>query len=485
MGDIYTDFEKEEKDDIDLNDDTQIDVINNLKTDEDVEAAKALINEELANPETGTSASSVSAPGEGMDTQKEPKPPEAFLKDRQAGAKDTSGEASDKTALAEKSIEDVKNNPPGTGGITSPQPLGEKSAGDFILSEDKINSYPEEVRGILNKYKGKSRAEIEKAIANAVIFKTGQDPVQALIDTQKETGKVKQEQPLKPAAAFPEPGKLPPLEENEEVNKAISAEAVKRLRLTKFPDMPDNLNSGEGKNWANAAALRQLRVKYPGLPLDPDSPEYQQFIRAMQDENLEKADEFFYDKRQAVQNIQNEFVNASFDVKKDLQQLIYVQGNYKNINNARLENEVEAIKKELDQLGLTEKDLGIDLNLQKDESGALYNEHLSPMMLNGETADSNVIGFFGQFPILKENKLREKFLYANNIKILNLLAGRRVQDSQKETERLKDSNLNTLGGSRSSGATGDALTLDKINSLTDEGALKKEKARLEDILSKG
>jgi hypothetical protein len=249
--------------------------------------------------------------------------------------------------------------------------------------------------------------------------------------------------------------------------------------------MPENLNSEEGKNWINAAALRQLRARYPGLPSDPGSIEYQDFLRDLNNESVEKAQDFLYDKRQAAQNIQNEFVNTSSNVKKDLQQLIYVQRNYKSINNARLENEVEAIKKELNQLGLTEKDLGIDLDLQKDESGALYNAHLSPMMLNGETADSNVIGYFGQFPILKENKLREKFLYANNIKILNLLAGKRVQDSHKETERLKDSNLNTLGGSRSSGAPGDALTLDKINSLTDEGALKKEKARLEDILSKG
>jgi hypothetical protein len=460
MGDIYTDFEKEEKDDIDLNDDKQIDVINELNNDDDIEAAKQLINEELANPEADTFASS--------ESKKEPEPPKV-------GDKDTSGKTKDKAEQAEiKSTGDDKTKAESV-----------KPAGEFILTEDKINSYPEEVRGILNKYKGKTRAEIEKAIANAVIFKTGQDPIQALIDTQKETGKAKQPEQLSKPATFPKPGELPALEENEEVNKAISDEAVKRLRQTKFPDMPENLNSEEGKNWINAAALRQLRARYPGLPSDPGSIEYQDFLRDLNNESVEKAQDFLYDKRQAAQNIQNEFVNTSSNVKKDLQQLIYVQRNYKSINNARLENEVEAIKKELNQLGLTEKDLGIDLDLQKDESGALYNAHLSPMMLNGETADSNVIGYFGQFPILKENKLREKFLYANNIKILNLLAGKRVQDSHKETERLKDSNLNTLGGSRSSGAPGDALTLDKINSLTDEGALKKEKARLEDILSKG
>jgi hypothetical protein len=471
MGDLYTEFEKQEKDDIDIEEDKQVAVINQLNTDDDIEAAKQLIQEDLANPEADTSKRS--------ESETEPEKPAA-------GIEDTSGKTGDNAKQSETTIGD-KNKTGETGGEPSP---GEKAGDDFVLSEDKINSYPEEVRGILNKYKGKSRAELEKAIANAVIFKTGQDPIQALIDTQKETGKAKQEQTQesRPSgmkfSTFPKPEELPPLEENEEVNKAISAETVKRLKL-KYPDMPDNLKSEEGRNWVNSAALRQLRNVYPDLPGDPNSPEYQEFLRDLHDESPEKANDFLYEKRQAAQNIQNEFASISSGVKKDLQQLIYVQANYKDINNARLQVEVEAIKKELDQLGLNEKDLGIDLHLQKDETGALYNAQLSPMMMNGETADSNVIGYFGQFPVLKENKLREKFLFANNIKILNLLAGKRVRETQQETERLKDTNLNSLGGRTSSGAPGETLTLDKINSTTDEGALKKEKARLEEILSKG
>jgi hypothetical protein len=471
MGDLYTEFEKKEKDDIDIEEDKQVGVINELNTDDDIEAAKQLIQEDLANPEEDTSKRSES------DT--EPEMPKA-------GMEDTSGKTGDDAKQAGTTTGDKKKAGE-TGGTSTP---GEKSDDDFVLSEDKINSYPEEVRGILSKYKGKSRAELEKAIANAVIFKTGQDPVQALIDTQKETGKAKQDQTqgdrppgMKPST-FPKPEELPPLEENEEVNKAISAETVKRLKL-KYPDMPDNLKSEEGRNWINSVSLRQLRVIYPDLPNDPNSLEYHEFLRDLHDENPEKANDFLYEKRQVAQNIQNEFLNTSSNVKKDLQQLIYVQTNYKDINNARLQTEVEAIKKELNQLGITENDLGIDLQLKKDETDAFYNEHLSPIMMNGETADSNVIGYIGQFPILKENKLREKFLFANNIKILNLLAGKRVRETQKETERLKDTNLNSLGGQTSSGAPGETLTLDKINSTTDEGALKKEKARLEEILSKG
>jgi hypothetical protein len=477
MGDLYTEFDKEDKDDIDLNDDKQIDVIEDLNNDDDIEAVKQLIREELKNPEADTSQSSEPDP--------EPVSPGG-------GDMDTSGKAVDEAGQSENKVDESSPAAPaGTPGKDEPEPLPDKSAGDFILTEYTINSYPEEYRGILSKYKGKSRAEIEKAIANAVIFKTGQDAVQALIDTQKETGKARHDQSSgtgsfeTKSSSFPNPEELPPLAENEEVNKAVSAEALKRLRMSKYPDMPADLNSEEGKNWLNAAALRQLKPAYPDLPLDPGSPEYQEFLRDLHDENPELANDFLYEKRRAVQNIQNEFVNTSLNVKNDLQQLIYVRNNYKSINNSRLEAEVEAIKKELNQLGLTEQDLGINLLLQKDESGSFYNNFLSPLMLNGESSDPNVIGYIGQFPILKENKLREKFLYANNIKILNLLAGRRVRETQKETERLKDTNLNSLGGQASSGAPGAALTLDKINSTTDEGALKKEKARLEEILSKG
>ena len=133
-------------------------------------------------------------------------------------------------------------------------------------------------------------------------------------------------------------------------------------------------------------------------------------------------------------------------------------------------------------MGISEKDLGFDFTLEKDENGVYYNEHLSPLLLNGDYADSNMVSYIGQYPILKPGQLKGKFLYANNMKILNLLSRKRVQDVQKETARLRDTNLNSLGGSHTSGTPGNALTLDQIEKTNDESALKREKNRLEALL---
>jgi flagellar motility protein MotE (MotC chaperone) len=446
MSDIYTDIDKKEIDDPDIQEDKQVEIINDIKDDEELAAAKELILEDLSEPDKGTS--------DGSESSAEPNKPTADEKDK--GTSDL--DKSNSKDAADQSITKDK-------------------ADDFVLTDEKINSYPEEFRGILQKYKGKSREELEKAIANAVLFRNYQDVVKALVDTQRETGSARQ--PEKPKTTIPKPDELPPLQEdNEEVQKVIAQESVKRLKEI-YPGMPDDLNSEEGRSWQNSIALRQLKTKYPDMPDDPYSLEYQDFIREMQDVNPDKAYDFQFDKRQAIQNLNEQFNKTSSQVKQDLKQLIYIQNNHVNMNNTRLENEVNGIKAELQKLGLTEKDFGIDLSLSKDNDGLLYNGELNNLMLNGDMPDPNVISYVGRYPILKEGLLKQKFLYTNSIKLANLLASKKISENRKELERLKDTNLNSLGGSSSNRTQGSTLTLEQIsNGNPDDAVLKREKEKL-------
>ena len=468
FGDLYTESEKVDKDDIDINDDKQIEVIKDLKTDEEIEAAKQVIDEELE--ELSKESTSAKKP-------EEPKPT------KEEKAKGTSDGDEDKT----KAAQDKKTE----------ESAEKKPSEDFVLTEDKINSYPEEVRGLLSKYKDKNKAELAKASAHAVAFSTPYlkgneeaiaalvkqfeklseaDLIKTLTDTQKSTSKN-----VLHEGKMPKTEELPPLpEDNEEVNKAIAQETVKRLRGTKYPNMPENLNSEEGKAWLNQMSLIKLREKYGNVPADPTSIEYQEYLRDMQDENFEKVNEFILDKREAMRDLQNEFNNAASTVKKDMQQLIYVQNNYQAINNTALQKEVGLINQELNQLGLSDKDLGMDFKLEPDDKGFLYNEFLSPLLLNGERPDPNIISFIGIYPLFnKPGQLKNKFLANNTVKLLNLLSSKRVKENHEEAERLRDTNLNSLGGSKSSGTNGDVLTIDQIEKTTNSDALKKMKAKLD------
>jgi hypothetical protein len=188
----------------------------------------------------------------------------------------------------------------------------------------------------------------------------------------------------------------------------------------------------------------------------------------------------------------NDFLQSKKDiatqVKTDLQKISYLQNNHSTINNSRYETEVDTIKTQLKTLGLSEKDLEVDLTLTKDEEGLFYNESLNSLMREGDSLDSSIIGFLGDKAFLKVTKdrrgltpLAKKFFYENNLKIMTALASKQVHDDKKEIERLKSENLNSLGD-RKTGGKVEILTPEAIANITDEDVIKKKKFELENSI---
>ncbi len=100
---------------------------------------------------------------------------------------------------------------------------------EFILTEEIINNHPEDVRGILSKYRDKNAEEIAKAVANAIALKTPylkgnekvieqikedfinknpEELIEILIDTQREVGRqesgITEQQPEIESEIFPD-----------------------------------------------------------------------------------------------------------------------------------------------------------------------------------------------------------------------------------------------------------------------------------------
>ena len=190
----------------------------------------------------------------------------------------------------------------------------------------------------------------------------------------------------------------------------------------------------------------------------------------MQDANLEKAYEFIQDKQ-----------TIGSQVKTDLQKAVYFQDNHIQLNNARLKNEVAAIKAELEKFGVTDpKEIGVDLTLVKEESGRLYNPILNSLMLNSGRPDPNIIRYVGKIPLLQKGQLAEKFIYKHTTQLMSHLVNKKATDTQKEVERVKAESLNTLGGSSTSGPSSKGITLEEIAATTDTAKLTKAK---EDLLN--
>lgn len=333
---------------------------------------------------------------------------------------------------------------------------------EFTVNDEFIEKQPEEVRALLTNFKGKGKADLAKATAHAVALKnpyikdneeaitaiakkletgTEEELVQKLIETQKEVGKP----PEPEVKAEPKKIELPELEETEEVKKTIQKES--------------------------AAKLKKL---YPGMPDDLDSVEYKEWLRDLQDEDLRKANKHIAD----IEKVESE-------VKTDLRKVVYLEKNHANINNERLENEVKVIKDQLTKFGVTEKDLGIDLTLKKDENGLFYNENLNSLMRNGGQLDPYVVGYVGDLVFLKTNKdnsgltpLAKKLFYENNFKLIQVLNSRESENKKKAIEQVKDENLNVLS-KPGSGKSPELLTPEAIEKITDESAIKKLKLQLE------
>jgi hypothetical protein len=416
-----------------LNEDPQIDYVDKETDREKVQAFLELAEKE-AEGESAQTGTSTPESKETEESDKGTSSEEGKEKEKSEAKTDEEGK--------EKETPEDENN------------LDSKDK-DFVIDDEFINSRPENERKILQNYKGKTKADVEKAVLNAVLYGNDNDPIKALVSTQQAVGKKNNESGVK-QEILPEKEEMPPLPEDDpKVKEIVNAEAVKRLRA-KYPDLPDTL-TGE---------------------------EYNTFVRNLIDTNPDD----FYDFQETRKTVLN-------SAKEDLKEAIHVYNNNITINNSTLTQEANLIKAELEKYGITDpaKELGIDLTLEKQEDGRLYNKYLSDLMLEGGKHDPNVVKKVAGVPILKrsayvqgedgEKKLQlsplvNKFISRNHLRLAENLAKKEAAKVSARKEQIKSENLNALGNKTSS-TSKNTLTLEELDKTTNRKALQEELARME------
>jgi hypothetical protein len=446
--------------------DERAEVIKELFDDEEIDASIELIKEKYDMPVKDT-----------ISGEPEPKKTDEV--------EDTSEKKPEDKTETEKKVESDQSTETDKKEEKKPEEEPAKTEA-FVLTDEIIQKQPEEYREILSKYKDKGKEDLIKAAANAVALKStilkdnekaitalaesfkdlsDEEVLNTLIKAQAEVGatekpEVKTETQKQDEVKI----ELPSLPENDErVQSILSKETVARLKKKGYTDIPEDLNSEDYKEWE----------------------------RDLQDKGgLRKVEQFLSDLKQAESS-----------VKTELQKVVYAQTNLQNLfvespgellpiltdenlpklkklnddsaghNNKVLEEEVTLINKELEKLGVTPEDLGIDLSLKKEQSGLLFNPVLNDLMYNGNQRDPNIIGTLGKVAVLKKGQLVKKFLFEHNPKILTALVSKQSQTSKKEVERLKDDALNTLGASKNAGKT--VINAENIQNVYDDAQLDK------------
>lgn len=433
-------------------------VIKELTDDEEIDTAIDLLKEKYDVPVKDTTSG-----------EPEPKRPEEQVAD-------TSEKPEDKTKLELKS-KDGDQEP------TKPdEPV---KPAEFVLTNELIQKQPEEYREILNKYKGKGKADLAKAAANAAALKSpylkdnekaieaitekfknlsDEEIVKTLVETQAKTGLTTEEKPKFEQTPKEEQIELPVLPEDGEIKKILDKETIKQLKKLGYDNIPEDFNSDEYKEWErdmqDAGGL--LKVKKYLSDLESTETKVRTELRKV-----------VY----AQTNLQNLYNDSPAEIlplltEQNLPRLKKLNDDYRGVNNKSLEEEVGLIKKELANYGITETDLGVDLTLTKDENGSYFNEGLNSLMLNGNETDPNVVGQMGKVPLLKRGQLTKKFIYENNGKILTFLVNNKAKQAKVEVEKLKDDVLNISGESKTSGLK-TIINPDDVKKITDDTKLDK------------
>jgi hypothetical protein len=448
--------------------DERAEVIKELFDDEEIDASIELIKEKYDTPEKDT-----------VSGEAEPKKPDEV--------EDTSDKKPEDKTETEKKDESQSTE---TDKKEEKKPEDEPAKPEaFVLTDEIIGKQPEEYREILSKYKDKGRDDLIKAAANAVavkstILKDNEKAIGALADTFKTLSDDELVNTLVKAQA--EIGVKP-----EVKTDALNADEKPIEAKIELPSLPED--DVKVKTILSKETITRLRKKGYDLPenIDFDSEDYKEWERDLQDSGgFRKVEQFLKDLKEAESS-----------VKTELQKVVYAQTNLQNLfvespgellpiltdenlpklkklnddsagyNNKVLEEEVTLINKELEKLGVTPEDLGIDLYLKKEQSGLLFNPLLNDLMYNGNQRDSNIISMVGKVPVLKKGQLVKKFLFEHNPKILTALVSKQSQTSKKEIERLKDDALNTLGASKNAGKT--VINAENIQNVYDDAQLDK------------
>lgn len=366
----------------------------------------------------------------------------------------------------------------------------EPSSGkEFVIDEDFVESQPEADRGILNKYLGKGKKDIAMAVANAIavknpILKDDKEAIRALGErflntkTKEELiAKLVESQRLVGVATSPKPSQkieYPDIPENHPTfSKMLEKETLKRLKA-KYPDMPDveSMEDEDYKEWR-----RDLDIENPDHNFKADKAKYQEEVKT----ELRKL--FLVQKE-----LGNLYDESPSEVLQILNEETYPR--LKALNDRPLDvlyedlqNEVEVIRGELKKVGLTEKDLGIDLSITKDKNGYPYNKVINSLVVSGKTPDGQpivsreIIGRAGKSFWLIPNQIYSKFMKEYNNKIMTALIDKKIREDRLRREELKETAIiqpKVTGGSGKS-----VVSVEDIDKETNPETIKQLLKELE------
>lgn len=403
MAEDYLSQALDSKESKNFGDDEQIKVLDSLTDEAEIAEAKKMIIEQVESPQEDTSTQ-----------KKDDEPSEEVTSESDNANNDDSTADAKKDNLDETTEE---SNLPDEG--------NQEKSSKFVLTDEVINSYPEEYRGVLSKYKGKDESEIIKALVNAnklISKRQEQSTVESKIETESKNEVIP---------------------ETDEVKTLLDTEIIKRLK-TEYKDFPDSL---EDVNFF-------LRDKF-----DEDPMAYTKVVQTIQDT------------KEAVNN--------------DYKRVLYLQNNYQQLNQESIKNDVESIKKALvDEYGVANADKLFDLELKqsKDEKGntVYQNELIESLLLdqNGQI-DNNVVAFFGQVPVIRRGALADKFLRTKTREIIAAVKRDAEAKARASHSSLVDQAPQTIGTQAGSSSPAKVIKLDQLNKTNDYDSLMATKEALE------
>lgn len=387
-------------------DDDQINVLDNLTDEAEIAEAKKLIFEQVESErDTSTDNSKDSEPSKEEVTPQSEEEVQKAVSDAESKKEDNQAETKEADTLPEEG--------------------NQEKSGKFVLTDEVINSYPEEYRGVLSKYKGKDESEIIKALVNAnklISKRQEQSTVESKIETESKNEVIP---------------------DSDEVKSLLDAEIIKRLK-TEYEDFPDTLD------------------------------DLNFFLRDKFDEDPMKYNKVVSD----VQGIKE-------TVNNDYKRVLYLQNNYQQLNQESIKGDVDSIKKALsDDYGIANVDKLFDLELKqtKDNNGnTVYQNDLIESLLldqNGQI-DNNVVSYFGQVPVIRKNALADKFLKTRTKEIL--IAVRRDAEAKARSAHssLVDEAPQTIGTQSGSNSSTKVIKLDQLSSNNDYDSIMATKQALE------
>lgn len=469
-----------------IEEDSRSEEIRKLTNPEEIQKAQKELEEKYDGPLIQDTPAAKTEPDKSSDTS------EKEANDKTEANQPEQKKESDKieNAAEEKSEEakpgdtkdgdaPTKNNPP-------------EPSNNFKLTDEFINSQPESNRSILTKYKDKGKDELAKALANAVSLK---DPYLKGNDEAIEAI-------TKKLIDLPENDLIDRLVESQREagfsNISTDFDIKKEAEIT-LPDLPKD--DPKVLEITNSQIIQRLRKKYPDLPDDLNSPEYREFERDIRDEKgalgekelLADIDNARAEINKDLQgylfaqtNLKNLYTSSPTEIfkyldKYSLGQLKNINDNFRSHNNKTIESEVNAIKTELSKYGLKPEDIGVDLELKPDNNGSYYNETLYKLLFTGDKLtkdeiDSDLVDVMGGVTLLKQNKLAQKFSNAYKDKIFTSFVNHKTEAEKAELQKIKNENLNSLRGKT---AGGSSFVDGDIRQITDPVKIKNIMAEIE------